>query len=226
MDSSVIVAGLVCIAAVFVLLVLAAVVSRRRERERRERLEVWAVQHRWQYVPRPVNEWWRRLPGHNKRGVSLALSGVVGGRPVSVAEYSYTTTSTTSGPDGSTSTSSQTHHFIVWVVRVRGSWPELSVHRRGAVSRFGRTLFGDRATALGYEPFDSAFRIRAARPETVRTVFGRDLVAEQLSGRLPEWSLYGGDLMVVESGRLAEPDGIPARFGPLVRVADLIENPR
>ncbi|MFI5915542.1 hypothetical protein [Dactylosporangium sp. NPDC051541] len=226
MDSSVIVGGLACIGVALALLITAAVVSRRRERQRRERLEVWAVRNRWQYIARPANEWWRRLPGHNKRGVSLALSGVIGGRAVSVGEYSYTTTSTSPGPDGSTSTSSQTHHFVVWVVQVRGSWPELSVHRRGAMSRFGRTLFGDRATALGYEPFDSAFRVRAARPEMVRGVFGRELVAEQLSGRVPEWSLHGSELLVVESGRLAEPDGIPARLGPLVRIADLIEHPR
>ncbi|WP_433081191.1 hypothetical protein ACQP1P_45350 [Dactylosporangium sp. CA-052675] len=226
MDASVFVVGGVCVALACTLMVVAVVVSRRRERQRRELLEVWAVRNRWQYVPRPPADWWRRLPGRNPRGVSLALSGTVGGRPVSVGEYSYTTTSTTSGADGTTSTSSQTHHFVVWVVRVRGSWPAVSVHRRGAMSRFGRSLFGDRSTALGYEPFDSAFRISADRPEMVRDLFGRDLVAEQLSGRLPDWSLFGDELMVVESGRLGEPDGIPARFGPLVRVADLIEAPR
>ncbi|WP_433211541.1 hypothetical protein ACQP00_50700 [Dactylosporangium sp. CS-047395] len=226
MDSSLIVAGIACVGAVFVLVIILAVIGRRRERQRRELLEVWAVRNRWQYVPRPPNEWWRRLPGRNSRGVALALSGQLGGRPVSVGEYSYTTTSTTSGADGTTSTSSQTHHFVVWVVRVRGSWPALSVHRRGAMSRFGRTLFGDRATALGHEAFDSAFRISADRPEMVRTVFGQALVAEHLAGRLPDWSLRGDELMVVESGRLTEPDAIPARFGPLVRVADLLEAPR
>lgn len=226
MDASVIVSGLVCIALVFALVIGLAVHSRKRERQRREMLEVWAVRNRWQYVPTPPTEWWRRLPGRNQRGVALALSGVIGGRPVSVAEYSYTTTSTTSGPDGTTSTSSQTHHFVIWVVRVRGSWPAIAVHRRGAVSRFGRSLFGDRATALGYEPFDSAFRISAERPELARSVFGQDLVAEQLAGWLPEWSLSGDELMVVENGRLTEPDGIPARFGPLLRVADLIDAPR
>jgi hypothetical protein len=223
MDSSVFGAAAVCFAAVVALIVVAVVVARRRARQRRELFEGWAAYHRWQYVPSPPNEWWRRLPGRNGRGVSFALSGVVGGRPVSVAEYSYTTTSAGSGDSPSSST---THHFVIWVVRVRGSWPAISVHQRGAMSRFGRVLFGDRATALGYQPFDSAFRISAERPELVRDVFGRDLVAEQLSGRVPEWSLFGDELMVVESGRLSEPDGIPARFGPLMRLADLIEAPR
>lgn len=223
MDASVFVLGGVCIALVFTLLIVAAVITRRRERERRELLHAWAVRNRWQYVPQPSTQWWPRLPGRNRRGVSLALNGTVGGRPVSVGEYSYTTTSTTTGADGTTSTTSQTHHFLIWVVRLRAAWPAVSVHRRGAMSRFGRTLFGDRATALGYEPFDSAYRISAERPEMVRGLFGRELVAEQLAGRLPEWSLAGDELMAVENGRLAEPDGIPARFGPLVRIADLIE---
>jgi hypothetical protein len=227
METSVVIAGgLGCLAVVVVLVIVLAVVGHRRERERKERLQYWAVRNHWQYQPHPRVEWWRRMPGRNRRGVSLALMGVLGGRPVAVAEYSYTTTSTTNNSDGSTSSSSTTHHYVLYVVRLREPWPAVAVHRRGAMSRFGRTLFGDRATALGYEPFDSAYRISAERPETVRQVFGRDLVAEHVAGRLPEWSLHGDELMSTEAGRIAEPERIPGRFGALVRIADLIETPR
>ena len=223
MDASVVVAGLVCGALIVASVGGLVYLTRKQERERREVLRDWAARNGWQYVAAPETQWPQRLPGRNGRGVRFALSGAVGGRPVSVAEYTYTTSAPSS--DGS-STTSQTHHLVVLVVRVRGSWPPMAVHRRGAASRFGRTLFGDRATALGYEPFDAAFRISADVPDAVRAVFGRDLVAEQLAGWLPEWSLSGDELMVAERGRLTEPDGIPARFGPLVRVAELIDGSR
>ncbi|MFD0583900.1 hypothetical protein [Dactylosporangium darangshiense] len=224
MDSSVVLGGAVCLGAFLALAIVVAVLSARRERRRREMLQYWAVRNQWQYQPRPQVEWWRRMPGRNRRGVTLALSGLVGGRPVSIAEYHYTTTSTTPGANGATSTTSSTHHYVLYVVRLPRSWPAVAVHRRGAMSRFGRTLFGDRATALGHEPFDSAYRISADRPELVRGMFGRDLVAEHVAGRLPEWTLHGDELMTYEAGRIADPAAIPARFAALVRIADLLES--
>ena len=134
------------------------------------------------------------------------------------AEYQYTTTTGTS--ETSTTT---THHYVLYVARLRQQWPAVAVQHRGAVSRFGRALFGDRATAIGYEPFDSAYRISADRPEAARAIFRRGLVDEHVAGRLPEWSLYGDELMTYETGRIDDPEAIPARCAPLVRVADLIE---
>jgi hypothetical protein len=224
MDSSVVLGGAVCIGAFLTIAIVFAVIARRRERQRREALQYWAVRNHWQYQPRPDVEWWRRMPGRNRRGVVLALSGTVGGRPASIAEYMYTTTSTTTGADGATATTSSTHHYVLYVVRLRHAWPTIAVHHRGAMSRFGRTLFGDRATALGYEPFDSAYRVSAERPEAAREIFGRSLVAEHVAGRLPEWSLYGDELMTYVTGRIGDPAMIPAQFAALVRIADLIES--
>ncbi len=64
----------------------------------------WAARYGWAYVERPATDWPARLPGHNRRGVSLVVSGVVDRYPVSVADYSYTQTSTsTTGSSVSTS---------------------------------------------------------------------------------------------------------------------------
>ncbi|MGI5245900.1 hypothetical protein [Dactylosporangium sp. CA-139066] len=223
MDSSVVLGMGGCLGAFLVLAIVAAVLGHRKERRRVEALQYWAVRNRWQYQPRPDVDWWQRMPGRNKRGVEFALSGTVGGRAVAVAEYTYTTTSTT-GVGDSASTTTSTHHYVLYVVRLRRSWPSIAVQYRGAMSRFGRALFGDRATAIGYEPFDSAYRISADQPEAARAVFGRELVAEHVAGRLPEWSLYGDQLLTYETGRIADPDAIPGRLGSLVRVADLIES--
>jgi hypothetical protein len=108
-------------------------------------------------------------------------------------------------------------------VRLRRPGPTIAVVRRGAMSRLGRSLFGDRATAIGYEPFDRAYRVTAGDPRVVRSVLGRDLVAEQVAGWLPDWSLYGDELLAFQEGRIGEPTSIPAQFGPLLRVADLVE---
>jgi hypothetical protein len=44
------------------LLVVAVVVSARRERQRREGLRQWAVRHGWTYTERPRVDWISRLP--------------------------------------------------------------------------------------------------------------------------------------------------------------------
>jgi hypothetical protein len=216
----------VAVALVIVLIVVAAVVSARRERQRREALRRWAAQHGWTYVERPKTDWVPRLPGHGRRGVSLMLSGVVEGYPVSVAEYSYTqtSTSTTRNADGtsSSSTSSTTHHFVVVVVRLVRPGPSIEVVPRHGLSKLGRAIFGDRATALGYEPFDRAFRIAAKDPAAARQLVGPVLAAEHIAGRVPPWSLHGAELLTCKSGRLDDPARIPSLAAPLIRVATFL----
>ncbi len=217
--------GVVC-ATLVALIVVAAVISARRERERRERLRHWATRYEWAYVERPAVDWTARLPGRNRRGVSLLLSGVLDGHPVSVAEYSYTEThtSTTHNASGttSTSTSSTTHHFVVVVVRLPRPGPSVEVVPRHGLSKLGRALFGDRPTALGYEPFDRAFRIAAKDPGAARYLVGPALAGEHIAGRVPAWSLHGTELVTYRSGRLGPPEQIPDLVAPLLRVATLL----
>ncbi len=214
------------VALLLALIVVAAVVTARRERQRREALRQWAVQHGWTYTERPAADWVSRLPGRNRRGVSLMLSGVVARYPVSVAEYSYTqtSTSTTRNADGtsSTSTSSTTYHFVVVVVRLPWPGPSIEVQPRHGLSKLGRAIFGDRATAIGYEPFDRAFRIAAKDPAAARRLVGPVLAGEHIAGRVPAWSLHGAELLTYRSGRLDDPAGIPDVAAPLIRVATLL----
>src|SRR5690242_9236279 len=95
MDSSTVTGLVVCGGAVIAVLVLLIVLNRRREKARRQGLERWAAGHEWQVIHRPQVDWGRRMPGRNKRGVSLAVSGILRGRPATIAEYSYTTTTGT-----------------------------------------------------------------------------------------------------------------------------------
>ena len=208
------------------LIVVAVVASVRHERQRREALRQWAASSGWTHAERPATDWGSRLPGRNRRGVSLALSGVVGGYPVTVADYSYTETrtSTTHGAGGtaSSSTRSTVHHFVVVVVRLPRPGPPIEVQPRHGLSKLGRAIFGDRATAIGYEPFDRAFRITAKDPAVVRQLVGPLLAGEHVAGQVPQWSLHGAELLTYQRGRLGDPALIPGLAAPLVRVATLL----
>jgi hypothetical protein len=204
------------------LLILAGVLAVRRERRRRAALAAWAAHHGWALNAMPSTGWARRMPGRNSRGVSLTLSGTLHGRPVAIAEYSYTTTSS-SGSGSSSSSTTTTHRYVLTVVWLARPGPKVAVLRRGALSRFGRTVFGDRATAIGHDQFDGAFRVVADDASVVRSVIRPELIAAHLAGQLPEWSLEGQELLAFRTGRIGEPGSIPAQLVPLVRVADLIE---
>lgn len=211
---------------VVVLLVLLARYRAQQERERLQRVHDWAEQHGWAVTYAPPVAWGARLPGGNRRGVSLAVSGQLHGYPVSVADYSYTETTTSTSTDANghttTSTTSTTHHLVVTVVRVPGSYPAVAVQPRGAMSKLGRAMFGDSVTAIGNDAFDRAFRVATRTPQAVPQLIGPALAAEHLAGRAPMWSLSGNELMTYRSGRIDDPAAVPVLAGHLVRVAQLL----
>jgi hypothetical protein len=202
-----------------VLLVVLVVVSVRRERERRDRIRRWAMRYGWNVAARPAVDWATRLPGRERRGVSLLVSGMVHGWPVGVADYSYTTESMA---DSRGSRSTTTHYLIVTAIRLAAPYPPLAVQPRGGLSRLGRAMFGDNAAATGHDTFDRQFRVQTKDPALARTLLGPALITEHLAGRVPEWSLAGHDLLTWQSGHLNDPRQIPTLAASLVRVADLL----
>jgi hypothetical protein len=222
--SALVVGGVVCVGGFIALAIVLAVVAARRERERKEGLRRWATYNGWTMTLRPAVDWGRRLPGRNRRGVTLALSGTVDGRPVTIAEYYYTETTTSTNANGSSTSSSTTYHYVLLLARLNRPGPTISVYRRGALSKFGRSLFGDRATAIGHEPFDSEYRVAAKDASVVAHVLRPALVQEHIAGRLPEWSLEGQDLLTYRRGLIGDPATIPGQFAPLVRVATLLDS--
>ncbi|MEV4642599.1 hypothetical protein AB0J80_35170 [Actinoplanes sp. NPDC049548] len=225
MDAVVIAGGLLaCLAVPVAAVVLAVVVGRRRERERREALQTWAAAAGWTLVSDPAVDWSDRLPGRNRRGVTLALTGPLWGRRASVADYSYTETSTTSTPDGQGGTThgtkSTTHHFTVLVVHLDRPSQYLGIQPRGTLSKWGRALFGAGAE-LGHERFDKDFRV-VGEPGASPYPLSAALLAAHVDGAVPAWTLQGTDLMTCTPGRLKDPASIPQLLGSLYRVADLL----
>jgi hypothetical protein len=136
-----------------------------------------------------------------------------------IAEYSYTTTTGNAG--GTTTT--ETHRFVLLLVELGREHPTVAVHRRTGLSKLGRTLFGDKPTAIGYEPFDRTYRVTAGDPGAVQSVLAPALINEHVTGGLPPWSLEGRELLTYRVGRIGDPATIPDELAPLIRVADLIE---
>jgi hypothetical protein len=220
MDPWAVLIGVGC-AALVVLMVVGIVVSVRKDRRRRAALREWAARHGWTYTEEPSAEWARRLPGTRRRGLTLMLSGVVDGYPVSVADYYYQTEST-SGTGAQSSTSTTNHYLVVVAVRLGREGPTVGVAPRHGLSKLGRAIFGEGKSATGYEPFDRDFKVTARDPAAARQLVGPALAAEHLAGRVPAWSLKGNDLLTFHQGRLTDPARIPALVGPLVRVATLL----
>jgi len=208
------------------LLVVLILVSARRERARQERIQQWAVHHGWTYTARPDVRWEVQLPAGDTHGVTLLVAGAVSGRHVSVAEYWYTTesTSTSTSADGSQtrSTSTTTHHLLIVAIRLPTAYPPLAVAPRGSLSRLGRTIFGDSKSATGHDMFDRQFRVQTKDPAVARHLLGPALIGEHLAGRVPPWQVAGRDLVCYHVGGIRDPDQIPSLAMPLVRVAEML----
>ncbi|WP_433679275.1 hypothetical protein [Nocardia sp. CA-119907] len=217
MDAAVIALIGAPIVLVVTLLAVAIPLLMRAERARRAGLWQWATQHGWTFAESSRAPWMSRLPGHRRQRLGVTLTGQFGGRWVTVADYSYETTSTNAD-----STTTHTHRFIAVVVLLDRPMPSALVHRRGAMSKLSRSLFGDRPTATGNDWFDSRFRIAAADPDYARWLVGKPLRDAHLAGAVPDWSLAGRELLTYTPGQLRDPNAIPALAAPLAHVADLL----
>jgi hypothetical protein len=211
-----------CLGAVVLVVVLVAVGvsrSRRRARLRWAELQLWAEANRWTLVASPVVDWGSRLPGGNKRGVSLALTGEMWGRRTSIAEYSYNEQTSVSGPDGSTSTSTTTHQYVLVVVHLDRPSGYLGVQPRGVLSRWGRTLFGLGAS-IGDERFDSEYRM-VGDPAATTYRLSPELIAAHVAGTVPPWTVAGPELLTWYPGRI-DLSRMGDLAGPLHRVAIML----
>ncbi|MGK8520971.1 hypothetical protein ACRS6B_05145 [Nocardia asteroides] len=211
--------------ALIVVLVALIPIAIRAERARKAHLRDWATAHGWTFLERSRAPWTERLPGRNSRGLGITMTGPLGGRWVTVAEYSYQTTSS-SGYSSTTysTTTTTTHRFFVILVLLDRMYPPVEVLPRGLFSKLGRAIFGDKPTATGNVLFDSRYRIATADPRCAEALIGPRLINAHITGAVPPWSLVGNELLtyIPTSGDLRDPTMIPGYAAPLLRVADLL----
>ncbi|HET8661398.1 MAG TPA: hypothetical protein VFM55_20675 [Micromonosporaceae bacterium] len=218
MGSASVVWVVLAVAGVALVAFILACATNSLEQERRERIQQWAVEHRWVYTQSPEVGWGARLPGRNRSGVRWMVSGTIEGYPVSIAAYTYLMQPVGVPPAAVVST----RHLLLLVVRLAQPYPEVAVQPRAPLAAIGRALFGDRG-AVGDERFDHQFRIvTKADRSHVRQLVGPALVTEHIAGTVPAWSLQGDELLAYRDEELDDPERIPTLAAPLIRVADLL----
>ncbi|MFD6355631.1 hypothetical protein KHQ06_14975 [Nocardia tengchongensis] len=201
-----------------VLVIVLASITSRIERDRKARVRQWAIANGWRFQERAYAPWTNRLPGRNRLGLGVTVTGMMGGRWVTVAEYHYQTTSSSGD-----STTTHTHRYVAVLVLLDRPHPWLAVRRRGLMSQFGRALFGDKPTATGNVMFDSQYRVEAADAGHAKAMVSPPLIAAHIAGMVPQWSLVGNELLAyAPAGVFKDPNMIPGYAGPLMHVADLL----
>jgi len=147
--------------------------------------------------------------------VEFAVYGLVDGRPVGIAECAF------SGP--SNNSGSPAGPFVLLMAELRQPARTVAVHRRAAWEKNDRRRALDRPTFVGVEDFDREYRIVTPDPRAARAVVGPALIAAHLTGRLPDWSVQGTEVLICRPGHIGAFTRIPGQFKSIMRVADLIE---
>ncbi|MFC9437605.1 hypothetical protein [Nocardia sp. NPDC057030] len=194
----------------------------RDDRRRRNALWEWTTANNWTCTQNAHADWTARLPGGDKGRLGLAMTGRLGGRWVTVADYNYQTTRVTYDSDNNRSKKVTTHHYSVVVVHLDRPYPPIAVVPRGPLAQLSRAVFGDKPTATGNHEFDSRYRVRTSEPDYARWLIGKPLIDAHLSGEVPHWSLGNHELLTYRAGALPSPAAIPALAAPLLRIADLL----
>jgi len=197
------------VSAVVVLAVAVGRAAARAERRRRDAFYAWTMTSGWQLYEGDVATTWRHRFAHLSRFQIRRLAGApVHGLPMTAADCHYVTHTT----DGQGHSQTSDVSLSVFVARLPGRWPDIEVRDRGLGSRFLRALGRESPIEIGHPLFDQRFRVETADPRAAHALLSPALVDAHLRGQAPAWSIRGGELVIVEAGRLA-----PERIGPGVQ---------
>lgn len=211
-----------------VLIVVLRAVARAKDRRYRSGLLAWAAARDWACREGGGGEWAALLPaGEGRRGVEAQLDGARQGRPVTVAHYSYQTTSTGTDSDGNRRTSTTTHALTVVVVRLAARYPAVALEHRGLGLGWGlavsRAVGRQPADLTGTGEFDRRYRVRAAAPAGSALVTPR-LISAYLASDLPPWQLSGDQLVITWPGPIRVED-LDQKVGQALTIAVLLDAP-
>ncbi|WP_225729610.1 MULTISPECIES: hypothetical protein [unclassified Nocardia] len=209
----------VATAIVLVVVAILAAALARAGSTRRQALERWAAETGWRYAPRSDAEWVARLPRKSVRGLRSTLTGVLDGFPVTVADYSYTTSANPADPEDDSTR--LTHQCVVVAITLDRPHPPITVTVRDQHTELAHT--GHPPVETGNPLFDNSFQITSADPEHARQLVGQPLVQAHLAGIVPHWSITGDTLLTYFPGSLGDPAAIPTLAAPLLTVAKLLE---
>jgi hypothetical protein len=189
-----------------VLIVAVGRAAARAERRRRDAFYAWTMTSGWRLYEGDVATTWRHRFAHlSGFRIRRLAGGPVHGLPMTAADCYYVTHTTDAQGNAQTSTVDLT----VFVARLPGMWPDIEVRARGLGSRFMRALGRQSPVEIGHPMFDQRFRVETADPRAAHALLSPALTEAHLRGQAPPWGIRGGELVIVETGRLT-----PERIGP------------
>jgi len=206
-----------CLIIVVLFVVVGAIVVRQADqadKERMAKLEAWAQSREWTIATRPKVDWGRQFTLENYEPgkyttVRFAIHGFLQGRHVAAAECSY--------DPPRQGNSRRTTYVVLLVVQLDRPIRTVEVkHRYHPVRPGERTL-------LDVPEFDAQFHVYAPDARAAKEVVGPRLIAAQLAGEIPHWSVFGTELFTYTFGKIDDPVGFNARFDGILRVAELLE---
>jgi hypothetical protein len=205
-----------------VLLVIGAVVQQAELKD----LKDWATAREWEVLETPRGgPWLTALPDQGRGEVRLELRARVGtaagGRPATIAWYTWQTRTHGTDANGHSVTNTRTHHATAYVTDLPRPLPDLAVVQRGLGSSLARSLGLSSAPDTGLADFDEHFRIDTEAGREVVTLLPPGLLEALLTGAVPPFACRAGQLVVRDDQRLA-PERIDLVLPSFGRLVDLI----
>jgi len=184
--------GVVVLAGVVALIVVASRRAAERTREHQAGMLAWAAQNGLTYAPSDPSlvTAWKGEPfigGRTARALDVVTGHTARGRFFCSFVYEYVV---------STGKSSTTIREAVLVVRLPAVLPDLLVTPEGLGDRIAKR-FGGQDITCGSDAFDKAYRVRAADEDYARALLG-PVVTDWLLGPgqpLAPWRVAGPDLL-------------------------------
>ena len=190
----------VFIVLIVVVTVAAAIWNYYRTQQRRKEFAAWAAQNGFRYEIR--NDAYSSMPWGAPfdlgfgRAAHDVLTATVDGRPVLCFTYVYKTRTS----NGKTS-STQTHWFSIYSVRLPRPVPELRVGREGFLSSIARAI-GVHDIEFESEDFNRAFKVKCDNRKFAYDVVNPQMMAFLLDSGAPGFATFGPDLVLVQHGKM------------------------
>jgi hypothetical protein len=188
------------IVVVIVLAACAAAVSYVMTQRRRKEFAAWAAQHGWSYAIE--DDRYSDMPWGPPFGIGFGrsardvLTATVDGHPAVCFTYLYKTRSS----NGKTTTT-QSHWFSIYSIRMPKPLPELEVGREGILSSIARAI-GVHDIEFESEQFNREFKVKADDRKFAYDVVNPQMMQFLMSTGAPGFTTRGADLVLVQGGKM------------------------
>lgn len=197
----------VFIVVVLIFAVCAAIVGYLRTQRRRKEFAAWAAQHGWTYAVRDDRfsdlPWGAPFGQGFGRSAQDVLTATVDGRATLCFTYLYKTRSS-----NGKQTTTQSHWFSIYSVRMPKQLPELGVEQEGFFSTIARAI-GVHDIEFESEDFNRRFKVHSDDRKFAYDVVNPQMMQFLMDSDAPGFATHGADLVLVQRGKMPLPSVQP-----------------